>query len=272
MSSHRPRTKLLPTALACLLLHTAAWAQPSRGPEEPRTWFTLQGLVGQWKMQTRGDSFNSEPGSTISAENELGLPRSRMLPGITFGRRIGQHWHVEVGHTQVRRQGSAVLARDLTVDGSTYLAGSTLHTRMGLSTLGVLGGWSTQVVPGTEVGVLVGGQWVGVSRRLQRAGQPDDETYDERDSAPEFVLGAIAQHALSDSWRLDGRVTASPAGNYQATAGVQWRANRHLYLSAGYRVTRHQLDVESFTLIGWPSRLVVNATIHGPLLTATVAF
>lgn len=279
LTDTRLRPRPLQLLLACTLLHTASVnAQPSRGAEEPRTWLTLLGVAAHWQMQTRGDttdyfgSGSTLPGTRISTEDDLGLPRRKAVAGIVFGRRIGQHWRVEVGHTTAQRQGSAVLSRELQVDGYVFAAGSTLESKIGLTTLSVLGGWSTTVGEATEAGVLLGGQWVRVSRRMWPKGTPPSEAGENADVAPEPVVGGFIQHPLAARWRLDGRVTASPGGNYQATAGVQWLAHRHGSLGLGYRVTRHQLDLESFTLIGPQSRIAVDAKIHGPILTATLAF
>ncbi len=274
----RPLHAILATAL---LPAAAAWAQPSQGPEEPRTWLTVEAMAGHWRMQTRGDTFDpfSPPatdgflsGTRINTETDLGLPRNKLVAGIAFGRRIGQHWRIEVNHTTGKREGSAVLARSLTVDGRTYDAGTTLESRVGVSTLAILGGWSTQPAPGTEAGVLVGGQWVRVSRWFHTQGSSLDFASSNHETAPVPVVGAFAHHQLTPQWRLDGRLTASRSSNYQATAGVQWRAHRNLALGAAYRVTRHRLDVESITLIGWAGTLVVDATIHGPMFTVMAAF
>lgn len=264
---------------ACTLLHTAAAvAQPSQGSDAPRTWLTLHGVAAHWQMQTRGDSLDffgaggAVQGTPINTEDELGLPRRKPVVGVVLGRRIGQHWRIEVEHSQSQRQGSAVLGRDLQVDGMGYAAGSTLESKVGLTTLAVLGGWSTTVGEATEAGVLVGGQWVRVTRRLHTRGTPASLGSEGIETATEPVLGLFVQHPLAPPWRLDGRLTASPAGNYQATLGVQWLPNRHLCLGAGYRVTRHQLDVESFVILGLRSTMVVDAKVHGPLFSATLAF
>jgi hypothetical protein len=133
----------------------------------------LQGVAAHWQMQTRGDSFDffgsggAVQGTPINTEDELGLPRRKPVVGLVVGRRIGQHWRIEVEHTQSQRQGSAVLGRELHVDGMAYAAGSTLSPRWA-DQLGVLGG-SPTVGEATEAGVL-GGQWVRVTRRLHTRG------------------------------------------------------------------------------------------------------
>jgi len=276
----RPTRPLaLQLVVAGTLLHAAtAQAQPSQGSDAPRTWLQLQGVAAHWQMQTRGDSFDffgsggAVQGTPINTEDELGLPRRKPVVGLVVGRRIGQHWRIEVEHTQSQRQGSAVLGRELHVDGMAYAAGSTLESKVGLTTLGVLGGWSTTVGEATEAGVLLGGQWVRVTRRLHTRGTPASLGSEGLETATEPVLGLFVQHPLAPQWRLDGRITASPAGNYQATLGVQWLLQRKLSLGAGYRVTRHKLDVESFVILGFPSNMVVDAKVHGPMFSATLAF
>jgi opacity protein-like surface antigen len=262
-----------------LWLHAAtACAQPSRGVDEPRTWLTLYGVAAQWQMQTRGDTYDyfgtggAIAGTLISTEADLGLPKRQAVGGITFGRRIGQHWRIEVEHNEASREGSATLGRELRVDGNVFQPGTAVQSKVGLSTLSVLGGWSTTLCQATEAGVLVGGHWVRVSRRLWQQGTAPELGSDSTQTTLEPLWGLFVQHAWTPGWRMDGRLTASTSGNYQATAGVQWLLNRHLSLGAGYRLTRHHLDVESFVLIGLPSRLYVDARVHGPLFSATLAF
>jgi hypothetical protein len=66
--------------------------------------------------------------------------------------------------------------------------------------------------------------------------------------------------------RAHHRVTA---GNYRPRWGAV-AAAAQLSLGAGYRVTRHKLDVESFVILGFPSNMVVDAKVHGPMFSATL--
>lgn len=257
----------------------AAQAQPAPAPlAEPRTWLQLQAVAGTWQQRSRGDQSvlfgNTQNGTPFSAEDDLGLSRHRVLPGLSFGRLIGQHWRIEVEHSSARGSGTTVLSRPLAVDGTVFPAGSTLRSDLGLSTLGVLGGWSGSPGPASEAGVLLGGQWVRVSRRFQSAGSTSNPALESgaADSAPMPVLGLFGRHRLAADWRASGRFTVGKSGNYQLTAGAQWQANRHLALDLGYRVTRHKLDEQSVSFIGCCDRLVLDARIHGPMLATTLAF
>ena len=268
------------SALLALAPWDRAQAQPTPAPlAEPRTWLQLQAVAGTWQQRSRGDQSvlfgNTQNGTPFSAEDDLGLSRHRVLPGLVFGRLIGQHWQIEVEHSSARGTGTTVLSRELAVDGTVFPAGTTLRSDLGLSTLGVLGGWSGQAGPNTEAGVLLGGQWVSVSRRFRSApgpANPNSQESSSSDVAPIPLLGFFGRHLLADGWRANGRITFSKSGNYQMTAGVQWQANRHLALDLGYRVTRHRLDVQSVSFIGCCDRLVLDARIHGPMLSTTLAF
>lgn len=279
------RTRCGMTLRLSALLVLAPWhgaqAQPAPVPTplaEPRTWLQVQALAGSWQQRSRGDQSvlfgNTQNGTPFSAEGDLGLPRHRVLPSLVFGRLIGQHWRIEIDHSSARGKGTTVLSRELAVDGTVFPAGTTLQSDLGLSTLGVLGGWSGQVGPDTDAGVLLGGQWVSVSRRFFSATSSAGPARESgaSDAAPLPVLGFFGRHRLADNWRANGRITFSKSGNYQATAAAQWQANRHLALGLGYRVTRHKLNVQSVSFIGCCDRLVLDARIHGPMLSATLSF
>lgn len=264
---------------AAVQAQTASAAAPSVAQQaEPRTWLQVQAVAGTWQQRSRGDQSvlfgNTQNGTPFSAENDLGLSRHRVLPGLVFGRLIGQHWRIEIEHSSARGTGTAVLSRELAVDGTVFPPGTALRSDLGLSTLGVLGGWSGQAGPHTEAGVLLGGQWVRVSRRFQSAASPSNPARESgaANSAPLPLLGFFSRHRLADDWRATGRITFSKSGNYQATAAAQWQANRHLALDLGYRITRHRLDVQSVSFIGCCDRLVLDARIHGPMLSAALAF
>ena len=268
-------------AVLALAPSGAVQAQPASAPAplaEPRTWLQLHAVAGNWQQRSRGDASvlfgNTQNGTPFSAENDLGLSRHRVLPGLMFGRLIGQHWRIEVEHNAARGAGTTVLSRPLAVDGAVFPAGTTLRSDLGLSTLGVQGGWSGWPGTSTEAGVLLGGQWVRVSRRFQSASSPSNPALESgaADSAPLPVVGLFGRHLLAADWRTTGRFTFSKSGNYQMTASAQWQANRHLAVDLGYRVTRHKLDVQSVSLIGCCDRLVLDARIHGPMLSTTLAF
>lgn len=267
------------------LLALAPWAavqaqstSPAAPMAEPRTWLQVQAVAGTWRQRSRGDQSvlfgNTQNGTPFSAEDDLGLARHRVLPGLVLGRLIGQHWRIEIEHSAARGTGTTVLSRELAVDGTVFPPGTTLQSDLGLSTLAVLGGWSAPAGRDSEAGVLLGGHWVRVTRRFQNAATSTNPARESSsaDVAPLPLLGFFGRHVLTDTWRATGRVTFSKSGNYQMTAAAQWQANRHLALDLGYRVTRHKLDVQSVSFIGCCDRLVLDARIHGPMLSAKLAF
>lgn len=268
--------------LAAAAVSGAVCAQPIDAAHEPRTWLQLHGTAGTWRMQTRGPGFLlSDGGSSIQTESELGLPRSKTVPGLAFGRRIGQRWRFEFEYSSAHRRGAAVLGRDLAVDGVVFSSGTLLESDIGLSTLSFNGGWSFLMSETTELGALFGGLWVSSSRNFQGQGQRPDlfppgvstpvSSSSSSELAPFALLGFYGQRTLADDWRLSGRFAFSKNSNYQLTLGAQWAANRHLALGAGYRITRYKAD-ELFGFIACCSYLVLDARIHGPMLSATLAF
>jgi hypothetical protein len=261
-------------------------AQDGSLAAEPRTWFELHGTLANWSMLTQGDSgYGSSTATAFSAENDLGLPRQRTIPGLSFGRRIGQRWRIELEHTSVRRRGTAVLQRDLAVDGEVFVAGTPLQSDLGLSTLRINAGWSFLKSAQAEAGLIIGGQWLSTSRRFQGTavrvdfsappGSPPTaqaaRSSSSGDLAPQALLGLFGSTTIAPEWQIQGRMEVVEAGNINASLGARWQANRHLSLALGYQFIRYELD-EVFGFIACCSHLVLNARIHGPQLSLGLAF
>lgn len=271
-------------AAALLLMNLVAASALASG--EPRTWFQLHGTDARWRMSTdSGSLYASNPGTLVSTENELGLPARKAIPGITFGRLIGERWRIEVEHTSARRRASTVLGSDLQRGEYTFVAGSTLEADVGLSTLRVNGGWTAWQTGQVQAVLLIGGQWLKISQRLNGTatvdgyppgnpnpvpGPPGPRSVDTSDLTPVGLLGLQVQWQPAPAWRVQGRVEAGAEQYLQLAAGAQWWPTRHVALGAGYRFMRAELD-STFCFIGC-SRFVSNFRIHGPTLSATLAF
>ncbi len=279
----------LGASLVGLMLWPLLWLPLQATAQEPatlgdaRTWFTVQGVAATWRSQWRSDGvLGSHSGPALQAESELGVQRRKLLPGLAFGRRIGQRWRIEIERSDSQRSGSTLLSQALKVDGTTFAAGTRLDSSFELKVLTVNGGWSPLLTDSDEVTLLLGGEWITTERRLQGTqqiqgapGQPPLASFavstNTGDAAPVPLLGVVGQHALNDGWRVQGRATLGKGGSFQLTAGGQWQPLRFMVLGLGYRVTRYKLD-EVFTVVGCCASLSLNATIHGPMATASLAF
>jgi hypothetical protein len=270
---------------ASLLLMSLA-VLPALAAGEPRTWLQLHGTDARWRLSTdAGSLYASNPGTLVSTEGELGLPTRKAIPGIAFGRLIGERWRIEVEHTSARRRASTVLGGDLRRGETTFLAGTALEADVGLSTLRVNGGWAAWQTDSAQAVLLIGGQWLKISQRLNGTatvdvfppgsaspvpGPPGPRSVDSSDLTPVGLLGLQLQWQPAPAWRVLGRAEAGAQQYLQLSAGAQWWPARNLALGAGYRLMRAELD-SSFCFIGC-SRFVSNLRIHGPQLSATLAF
>lgn len=271
---------------AAALTFMCALAAPALAAGEPRTWLQLHGTDARWRMSTdSGNFYANNPGTLVSAENELGLPTRKTIPGISFGRLIGERWRIEIEHTSARRRADNVLTADLRRGEATFLAGTTLEADVGLSTLRINGGWAAWQSDSVQAVLLIGGQWLKISQRLSGTatvdtappgspnpapGPPGPRSLDTSDLTPVGMLGLQAQWQPMPGWRVQGRAEAGVEQYLHLSAGLQWWPVRHVALGAGYRFMRAELD-STFCFIGC-SRFVSNFRIHGPTLSATLAF
>jgi hypothetical protein len=252
--------------------------------EEPRTWFQLNATGASWRMDfTPGSSFIDKPNSSFN-DDTLGLPRRKAIPGIGFGRLIGERWRIEIDYGSARRRGSAVLASNLQLEGDTFLAGTRIESDVELGALRVKGGWAFYKDPQAEAGVLIGGQWIRLKQRLSGTAvfdtfpppnfnpvpsAPRPRSQASTDAAPVFLVGAWGSWKPADAWRLNAR---AELGDVRELAlGAQWWLNRNLGLGAGYRTVRGKPDVQ-FCFISCGGQLQLDYRIHGPTLSVDVAF
>ena len=212
----------------------------------------------------------------------MGLPERAAIAGIGFGRRIGQRWRIELEHTTSRRQGSKTLQRDVAADGVVFRAGTPLHSEVRLGTLRINGGVSMLMSETAELGVLVGGEWMQLTRRFEGSGVPDTGNPQQppsarvtsaKDLAPIPLLGVYGHYAWAPAWRLTGRAEfgVNGASYRKLQMGVQWRATPHLALGAGYRHASANLDV-LFGFIGCCTHLVLDYQAHGPAVSLDLSF
>jgi hypothetical protein len=265
--------------LLCGLYGTATAA------DEPRTWLRLHATGATWDVNSSsGVNFFNNPPSSALEDSTLGLPQRKAIPGLGFGRRIGQRWRIELDYTTARRRGSALLAGDLQVEGIRYLAGTRIESDQTLATLRINGGWSFYQDPQLEAGLLIGGQWLRLSQRLSGTATfntfvppnpnpvpsaPTPLRTVSKDTAPVWSLGAWGSWAPADAWRLNARAEVGPVRELSVAA--QWWWNRHLALGAGYRAIQGKVD-ERFCFISCGGQLKLDYRIHGPTLSVDLAF
>ncbi len=258
-----------------LYAHAQAQAQAQITPAEaePRTWVQLQFTAASVRSASRADGpLVNQPGTLVQHESELGLARHGAWPSASAGRRIGAHWRIEGEYSASRRSGSAVLARDVLVDGYAFSAGSTSHSSVEIATLRVNGGYSLLHADGMEWGLSFGGHGLHVARRV--AGLARDSgngnvllpvQADARDVGLQALVGAYGTLALGPAWQLSGRADVGVGGGTYAHVSLAalWRATPHIQLGVGLRATRADVDIHTGFISG-TSHLVLDYRIAGP--------
>jgi hypothetical protein len=269
-------------AVACAGLGLSAQASAQGGPlgDDGRTWFELYGTAASWSTTTRGNGFNqNDPGTTINVEDDLGVQRRRLAPGLTFGRRIGENWRIELDWTNSSRSGTTVLTRDIRVDGVLYAANSGLLSTVSVGGFRINGGRSFLRSDTVEWGVSFGGQWISTSRTLQRTTVAGGNTsLDIANSRTDLTaipfLGLYGSWAPSPHWLLSGRADVGLTGdNYgQLAVSVAWRANTNLSIGVGLRHAQGRINTQAFDLIVPLRTLALDYRATGPQLLVNLSF
>jgi hypothetical protein len=267
-------------AIAGLALPGLSSAQGGPLGDEGRTWFQLYGTASSWSTTTRGNGYlQDDPGTTVSVEDELGVQRRKLAPGLSFGRRIGENWRIELDWTNSTRSGTTVLTRDIRVDGVAYPANSRLRSTVSVGGFRINGGRSFLRSDALEWGVSFGGQWISTSRTLQRASVVggnttlDSET-SRTDTVPIPLLGLYGSWAPSPSWLLSGRadVGLTGAGYGQLAATAAWRANANFSIGLGLRHAQGRINTQAFDLIVPLRTLALDYRATGPQLLLNLVF
>lgn len=254
----------------------AAQAQ-TLGPDQ-RTVFELQVFDASVRSTLQDDGISvTQPGTPVQAEDELGLPRRKTFAGLAFGRRIGERWRFEAEAQNLQRGGSAVLQRDITVDGYTYAAGTGIDANVSIRIARLNAGWTLLRGEGNEAGIVLGGQFIDT--RVQIDGPAVDSfgnSSSGRHSGGDFgfvpLVGGYGTLALAPTLSLTGRLGVGLSDHLiDASAGLQWRPSPNFSIGAGYRAMRAQLDITTGVISG-VTHLALDYRIRGPQLVLAAGF
>jgi len=273
----RGRRALALARAMTLALPAAALAQSGPGGLDQRTWLSLQMQSASIHSSSYEAGYATGQLSRVQNEDDLGVPGRASVPGLAFGRRIGERWRIEVDGTAFRRSRTTVLGRDLDLDGPIFAAGSSVRTEVFVNTWRVSGGWSFIKSDESEVGVLIGGQNVHLTTHIDgssSAGPGSPATPTQRELSNNGLVPAVGlygQHSLTDAWTLTGHLDVALQEKYtRLSVGALWRMTPNLGLGLGWSHTESRFDITT-VFIG-VSRDVLSYRASGPQLTLTASF
>ncbi|MGE0115835.1 MAG: hypothetical protein AB7T07_13240 [Steroidobacteraceae bacterium] len=212
--------------------------------------------VGLWNvgMDTylRADATSAQPGTTLDGESDVGLADSRLMPDIELTLLPGKRHLLRVNGFSSRRNGSAVLTRDVQFDGNDYFAGDLVKSTLNLDMLGVGYAYRLFKTPRYELDIGADVQITAVEANVYVPRRGIREADDGVLPIP--MLDAEARWEVWPRWQLLARYRwLGDSGNNGEVkgrladwrVGVQWQFSQHLGLGLHYRSFGIQVDSAS---------------------------
>jgi hypothetical protein len=205
-------------------------------------------LHANYETQIRLDETPQNPGTLISAEEDLGLDDTDTVLQLELTLLPGDHHLVRLHGLSMRRNGYAYLTRNIEWDDRTYAAGQRVDSRINISMIGLTYGWLPFRTDRYEFGVTAGVQIADVEMNVEVRSEPPEET--EEGIAPIPFVGIEGRYDFSRRWSIDGRYQYLSLSKDDLDAkitdarfAIRWRKNQHFVLGLGYRL--FDLNIES---------------------------
>lgn len=219
------------------------------------------------------------PGTTIDFESDLDLDKSKALPAIAAGARLGSNWVIGAEYYSLSRKATVNLHRDITFDDVTYPLDASVSSKFSSDiyrfTVGYTFYRSEDAEFGGAIGLHATDFEVKLSGEAQVAGGPATQTVTRRRKA----LAPLPTLGLFGSVRLVPKVTLSARADYlslsiddydgrivNAQAAVTYRVFDNVGIGAAYRYVDYKLDVDK----DWHGRL--RYEFNGPALFLHAGF
>jgi len=264
-------------ALVSTGLAAPTWAQSYLTPNPPkiasdeRFRLEVDVLYGGYDTTMRLDDVQDvggvrtiTPGTTISGEDDLGLPDTQFLGQVELTLLPGDHHLVRLSGLSMRRDGQTTLTRNISWDNDDYLAGERVDSHLHVSFVGLTYGYMPFRSDRYDLGLTFGLQVTSISANSEVRSRVIRES--ESAAAPLPMLGLEGRYEFSRRWSVDGRLQYFDLSLIEIIAdigeavgleedaqklrdeladkegtimdgriAIRWRQNQHLIYGLGYR-------------------------------------
>jgi hypothetical protein len=213
-------------------------------------------------------------GTTISGEEDLGLPSSQVLGQVELTLLPGEHHLVRFSGLSMRRSAQTVLVRNVSWGNDDFLAGERIDSYLNFSMVGLSYGYLPLRSDRYELGATFGIQFTSVSLNAQVPARSIREG--ESAVAPLPLFGIEGRYDFTRRWSVDARwqyLSAAWAETFgsdlkgkegtvtDGRIAVRWRQNPHWVYGLGYRFFDLDLSAPSSDPAG-----AITMSMTGPLL------
>ena len=260
---------------AGLVVCSSALAQaPAYSPDPPphvvedrfRIEVTLLGASIDTHL--RVDESLTLPGTEISAEDDLGLDDSALMPQAEITLLPGDHHLLRLSGFSSRRSASTIIDKEIRFDDEVYEPGERVDSELNLTMFGLTYGYRFLVRDNAELTATFGIQIASVdANALVRSRVVRDA---ESGVAPLPLIGVEGRYDFTKRWSAEARLQYLTADIDEvdgeildARLAVTWRMNPHLVFGLGYRAFSIEIDSRDADDPG-----MVDMSFDGPLLFA----
>jgi hypothetical protein len=243
------------------------WA-PKPKPRVVEDRFRVEALLlnAGYDTTLRVDESLTEPGTVVSAEDDLGLDDAELLAQAEVTLLPGERHLIRLNGLSSSRSAQKVLDETIVFDDEVYLPGERVDSTLNLQMIGLTYGYRFLVRQRGELTGTFGIQVADVeANAVVRSRVVRDS---ESGIAPLPLVGLEGRYDLSERWAFEGRIQYLTADIDEvdgeildARAGVTWRMNPYLVFGLGYRTFSIDVDSRDPDTPG-----VVEMSIDGPLL------
>lgn len=201
------------------------------------------------------DASNGQPGDEIDMEDVLGVPNSETILQLDAIFRVAYYHRFEFGTFELKRNSTKTLTQDINFGDQTFIAGTTVETRMESEVLRVAYGYSLMRDGQKELGVSAGVSFLQFETELQASATQQRDRV--KVSTPLPTLGVFGSLALGSKWRLgaDIDVFALDFDHYDgylayASLGLDRKFGDLIRVGVGYNLYTIRLESKEDRLRG----------------------
>lgn len=251
------------------LAELPAWAPPPK-PRVVEDRFRLEvSLAGaSYDTRLRVDQSLTLPGTQISAEDDLGLDDSALLPQIELTLLPGEHHLIRLNGLSMRRNSRKIIDKEVFFDDQIYEPGERVDSRLDLTLFGLTYGRRVIARDRGELTATFGIQIASVEANAVVRSRVLRES--DTGVAPLPLLGVEGRFDFTPRWSAEGRVQYLTANIsdidgqiLDARLAGTFRFNPYLVIGLGYRAFHIDIDSKDESDPG-----KVSIHLDGPMLFA----
>jgi hypothetical protein len=273
------RSRLLPVIPVLALASTLAVAAESEAPKLPdwapkprpnvvedrfRVEVNLLGASPSTMM--RVDESPTQPGTELSAEDDLGLDDFQLLPQAELTLLPGDRHLVRLSAFAVHRSATKQIDREISFDNENYRVGERVDSLLNLTMFGLTYGYRFLVHQRAELSATFGIQIADVEANAVVRSRVVRES--ESGVAPLPLLGIEGRFDFTQRWAVEARGQYLTVNEDEVNGSIldgrialTWRVNPYLALGLGYRTFQIDVDSADEDTPGF-----VDLSVDGPLL------